>query len=105
MPGALALGGFGILGLDALERIGGQPIRRGTSMKLASLKHGRDGRLVVVSNDLAWYADAAHLCSTLQAALDDWDRIAPLLELLATDLRNEAIPRERFHEHDAAAPL
>ena len=27
-------------------------------MKLASLKHGRDGKLVVVSNDLAWYADA-----------------------------------------------
>jgi fumarylacetoacetate (FAA) hydrolase len=74
-------------------------------MKLASLKEGRDGRLVVVSDDLAWYADAAHLCPTLQAALDDWDRVAPMLELLATDLRNEAIPRARFHEHDAAAPL
>ncbi|KQT31249.1 2-keto-4-pentenoate hydratase [Sphingomonas sp. Leaf412] len=74
-------------------------------MKLASLKHGRDGRLVVVSDDLAWYADAAHICPTLQGALDDWDRVAPALELLATDLRNEAIPRERFHEHDAAAPL
>ncbi|MBW6528377.1 fumarylacetoacetate hydrolase family protein [Sphingomonas sp. RHCKR7] len=74
-------------------------------MKLASLREGRDGRLVVVSDDLAWYADAAHLCPTLQAALDDWDRVAPMLELLATDLRNEAIPRARFHEHDAAAPL
>ncbi len=74
-------------------------------MKLASLKHGRDGKLVVVSDDLAWYADATHVCATLQAALDDWDRVAPALELLATDLRNEAIPRERFHEHDAAAPL
>ena len=74
-------------------------------MKLASLKHGRDGRLVVVSDDLAWYADAAHLCPTLQAALDDWDRIAPQLELLATDLAHEAIPRHRFHEHDAASPL
>ncbi|WP_022687794.1 fumarylacetoacetate hydrolase family protein [Sphingomonas phyllosphaerae] len=74
-------------------------------MKLASLKQGRDGRLVVVSDDLAWYADAGHICATLQAALDDWERIAPALELLATDLRNEAIPRERFHEHDAAAPL
>ena len=27
-------------------------------MKLASLKGGRDGRLVVVSNDLAWFTDA-----------------------------------------------
>ena len=74
-------------------------------MKLASLKHGRDGRLVVVSDDLAWCADASHIAPTLQAALDDWETVAPKLELLATDLRNEAIPRDRFHEHDAASPL
>lgn len=74
-------------------------------MKLASLKSGRDGHLVVVSNDLAWYADAAHIAPTLQAALDDWDEIAPRLEALATDLEHAVIPRERFHEHDAAAPL
>lgn len=74
-------------------------------MKLASLKQGRDGKLVVVSDDLAWYADASHICPTLQAALDDWARVSVDLQLLATDLRNEAIPRERFHEHDAAAPL
>ena len=74
-------------------------------MKLASLKHGRDGRLVVVSDNLAWYAPADHIAATLQAALDDWDRIEPALRNLATDLRNEAIPRARFHEHDAAAPL
>lgn len=40
-------------------------------MKLASLTSGRDGKLVVVSNDLAWYADAAHIAPTLQAALDE----------------------------------
>ncbi|MGN6269403.1 MAG: fumarylacetoacetate hydrolase family protein [Sphingomonas sp.] len=74
-------------------------------MKLASLKHGRDGRLVVVSNDLAWYADAGHIAPTLQAALDDWARVEPDLRNLATDLEHAAIPRERFHEHDAAAPL
>lgn len=74
-------------------------------MKLASLKSGRDGKLVVVSKDIAWYADASHIVPTLQAALDDWDRYAPDLEALATDLEHEAIPRERFHEHDSAAPL
>jgi fumarylacetoacetate (FAA) hydrolase len=79
-------------------------------MKLASLKHadrhrGRDGRLVVVSNDLAWCADATHIVPTLQAALDDWDRLLPDLQNLATDLEHEVIPRERFHEHDAASPL
>ena len=74
-------------------------------MKLASLKSGRDGHLVVVSNDLAWYADAAHIAPTLQVALDEWDEIAPRLQTLATDLEHDVIPKERFHEHDAAAPL
>jgi fumarylacetoacetate (FAA) hydrolase len=74
-------------------------------MKLASLKHRRDGKLVVVSNDLAWYADAAHIAPTLQAALDDWDRLEADLRNLATDLEHQVIPRERFHERDAAAPL
>ena len=74
-------------------------------MKLGSLKSGRDGRLVVVSHDLAWCADATHIAPTLQAALDDWDRVAPQLELLATDLAHEAIPMMRFHEREADAPL
>lgn len=74
-------------------------------MKLASLKQGRDGRLVVVSRDLHYYADATHIAPTLQAALDDWAHVAPRLELLAQDLEHEAIPRERFHEREAAAPL
>lgn len=74
-------------------------------MKLASLKSGRDGKLVVVSKDIAWYADASHIVPTLQGALDDWAHYAPLLDALARDLEHGAIPRERFHEHDAAAPL
>ena len=41
-------------------------------MKLASLKGGRDGRLVVVSRDLSRYADAGHIAATMQAALDNW---------------------------------
>jgi fumarylacetoacetate (FAA) hydrolase len=74
-------------------------------MKLASLAGGRDGRLVVVSRDLAWCADARHIAPTLQAALDDWEHSGPLLELLATDLDHGVIPRERFHERRALAPL
>ena len=74
-------------------------------MKLASLKHGRDGRLVVVSKDLHWFTDAFLIAPTLQAALDDWDRAAPLLRVLAESLEHEAVPRGRFHERDAAAPL
>ena len=74
-------------------------------MKLASLKSGRDGRLVVVSNDLAWYTDAFLIAPTLQAALDDWERCEPELRALAESLEHDAVPRGRFHEREAAAPL
>src|ERR1700758_3657300 len=74
-------------------------------MKLASLKGGRDGRLVVVSEDLAWYAPADAIAPTLQAALDDWERCEPQLRALAASLELGALPRERFHEHEAASPL
>jgi fumarylacetoacetate (FAA) hydrolase len=60
---------------------------------------------VVVSNDLAWCADARHIAPTLQAALDDWERLGPDLRNLATDLEHEAIPMMRFHERQAASPL
>ncbi|KSB91206.1 2-keto-4-pentenoate hydratase [Caulobacter vibrioides] len=74
-------------------------------MKLASLKGGRDGRLVVVSNDLAWCTDAGTIAPTLQAALDDWERCEPLLRGLAESLEHGGVPKDRFHEHDAASPL
>jgi fumarylacetoacetate (FAA) hydrolase len=74
-------------------------------MKLASLKSGRDGRLVVVSSDLAWFTDASTAAPTLQAALDDWERCEPLLRGLAESLEHGAVPKERFHEHEAASPL
>jgi fumarylacetoacetate (FAA) hydrolase len=74
-------------------------------MKLASLKGGRDGRLVVVSNDLAWYSPADRIALTLQAALDDWERVEPELRGLAESLEHGSVPKARFHEHDAASPL
>ncbi len=74
-------------------------------MKLASLKGGRDGRLVVVSNDLAWCADASTVAPTLQAALDGWERCEPMLRALAQSVETAGVPLERFHEHEAAAPL
>ncbi|MDF1601166.1 fumarylacetoacetate hydrolase family protein [Mesorhizobium sp. YIM 152430] len=75
-------------------------------MKLATLKNGtRDGKLVLVSRDLTRSTDASFLATTLQAALDDWRRIAPHLEALAESLEHGAVPTERFHEHDAMSPL
>lgn len=74
-------------------------------MKLASLKNGRDGHLVVVSRDLSWFADADVIAPSLQAALDDWERCGPMLRGLAEGLEHGAVPRERFHEQEAASPL
>ncbi|MCG7503919.1 fumarylacetoacetate hydrolase family protein [Mesorhizobium retamae] len=75
-------------------------------MKLATLKNGtRDGKLVVVSRDLTRLTDASFLAPTLQAALDDWRRIAPHLAALAESLEHGSVPSERFHEHDAHSPL
>ena len=55
-------------------------------MKLATLKDStRDGRLLVVSRDLTRAATVPHI-KTLQAALDDWEAIAPDLQTLSDAL-------------------
>jgi fumarylacetoacetate (FAA) hydrolase len=74
-------------------------------MKLASLKHGRDGRLVVVSRDLSRAADAAAVAPTLQAALDDWDAAAPRLTEIADSLEQGRISHLTFDPAQCAAPL
>ncbi|GJL92223.1 fumarylacetoacetate hydrolase family protein [Hyphococcus sp.] len=74
-------------------------------MKLASLKGGRDGRLVIVSNDLTRYTDAARVAPTLQAALDDWEHAEHGLRELAQGLETGSVPAERFHERECASPL
>ena len=72
-------------------------------MKLATLKDGRDGRLVVVSRDVARYASAASVASTLQAALDNWATARPALESMATKL--ETGGGDSFDETTCASPL
>jgi fumarylacetoacetate (FAA) hydrolase len=55
-------------------------------MKLGSLKSGRDGRLIVVSDDLETAADAGSVAPTMQAALENWAAAAPKLRELADRL-------------------
>jgi len=74
-------------------------------MKLASLKHGRDGRLVVVSRDLSRFADASAVAPTLQAALDDWAAAEPRLTEIADALEVDRIVHGPFDAKAAAAPL
>lgn len=57
-------------------------------MKLASLKNGRDGTLIVVSRDLKRAVEAGDIAPTLQAALDDWKSAAPRLNTLYGDLND-----------------
>jgi fumarylacetoacetate (FAA) hydrolase len=74
-------------------------------VKLASLKSGRDGKLVVVSRDLTRATEAFNIAPTLQGALDNWEQTGPKLADLAEQLEHGSVPSFRFHEHDCAAPL
>ena len=71
-------------------------------MKLASLKNGRDGKLVVVSTDLKRCLDASGIAPTLQSALDDWDNTRPQLQNLAKKVESEG---EAFDQTACASPL
>ena len=73
-------------------------------MNLASLKDGRDGRLVVVSQDLSRYVVAAEAAPTLQAALDDWRSCQPKLAALAAQLETGDVG-DTFDQSACASPL
>ncbi len=75
-------------------------------MKLASLKHGRDGRLVVVSRDLKHYVAVPDIAPTMQAALDDWAHIEPQLRKVSELLNSGHEGRAQvFDPAQCAAPL
>ncbi len=75
-------------------------------MKFATIKDGsRDGYLAVVSRDLTRFVSAEMIAPTLQAALDDWGRLAHKLEGLAEQLEHGSVPHERFHERGCLSPL
>jgi fumarylacetoacetate (FAA) hydrolase len=74
-------------------------------MKLASLKDGRDGHLVIVSRDLTRCADAQAVAPTLQAALDGWDNAAPRLTEIADALEAGHIAHMPFDPAKCAPPL
>lgn len=75
-------------------------------MKLASLRHGRDGMLVVVSRDLQHCVAVLHIAPTLQSAIDDWHHAAPRL-MRVYDLLNEgkADGATTFEPAHCASPL
>jgi fumarylacetoacetate (FAA) hydrolase len=75
-------------------------------MKLASLKSGRDGQLIVVSRDLSRAVSAASVAPTLQAAMDNWAECEPELIALYNKLQEGKLDGEfTFDSTAAAAPL
>ncbi len=65
-------------------------------MKLASLRHGRDGRLALANRDLTRLLPVDDVVPTLQAALDDWPAaitaLAPAAAALEQGEAGAAIP-------------
>src|SRR3954469_6477581 len=80
---------------------------RSNTMKLATLKRGgRDGRLVIVSRNLQHCVLVPGIAPTLQAALDDWDSVAPRLQERAAALGTSTLPEAMaFDPAHCAAPL
>ena len=74
-------------------------------MKLASLKDGRDGKLVIVSKNLTCAVEAVDIAPTLQAALDNWETLCPTLETRSHALNTGEIEGFAFNEADCASPL
>lgn len=74
-------------------------------MKLASLKQGRDGKLIIVSKDLSRYMVADTVAPTLQAALDDWANAEAKLKKIYDDLENAVIEGMPFDPTKCDAPL
>jgi len=74
-------------------------------MKLASLRHGRDGRLLVVSRDLTRSCAADDIAPTLQSALDDWTLREPELRRRYDALEAGEVESAVFDPAACDAPL
>jgi fumarylacetoacetate (FAA) hydrolase len=75
-------------------------------MKLASLKSGgRDGTLIIVNRDLTRAVTVPELAPTLQAALDNWNRVAPRLATVYESLNRGAIAGFALDFNALASPL
>jgi fumarylacetoacetate (FAA) hydrolase len=75
-------------------------------MKLASLKQGRDGMLVVVSRDLKRAVAVPEIAATLQQALDGWSQAAPRLARVSDLLNAGTLAGEIvFEPRHCHAPL
>lgn len=74
-------------------------------MKLASLKHGRDGQLVVVSKDLKHCIAVPDIAQTMQSAIDNWSEAEPRLQTVYEQLNADQLDASEFEVGNCDSPL
>ncbi len=74
-------------------------------MKLASLKGGRDGRLVVVDKSMEKCLEVGNIAPTLQNALDHWVQTEPKLQAIYQDLNDGKVQGDTFDPEACESPL
>lgn len=74
-------------------------------MKLASLKQGRDGQLVLVNSALTEMTPVDDIAPTLQSALDNWSDVEKQLHARYSQLENGKIQGIAFDQTACASPL
>ena len=74
-------------------------------MKLASLKQGRDGALVVVSRDLTRFKVVADIAPTMQYALENWEQCEPALQQVYEQINASADQTQAFDVSLFHSPL
>lgn len=74
-------------------------------MKLASLKQGRDGQLVLVNSALTEMTPVDDIAPTLQSALDNWPDVEKQLNARYSQLENGKIQGIAFDQTACASPL
>ena len=74
-------------------------------MKLASIKQGRDGQLVVVNSLMQRYVSVADIAPTLQIALDNWSCCKDQLLAVYQQLESGELEGQLFDAELCASPL
>ena len=75
-------------------------------MKLATYKNDtRDGTLMIVSRDLTKACSAEGICNTMQQALDNWQAIAPQLQMRYEQLNSGQLESVAFDASRCESPL
>lgn len=74
-------------------------------MKLASVKQGRDGQLMVVNKALTKMASVHFIAPTLQYALDNWEQVSDKLQDRFEQLDSGALEGEDYDPTQLSSPL